>query len=100
MIVEFTEPARKQYFELLEQYDCVEFGDQFIDVVADRIENIKQFPLGWPKVYRTIRKCNLGKFPYALVYQIVEGHAWILAISHHKRRPVWWKKRIIKSKKL
>jgi hypothetical protein len=40
------------------------------------------------------RKLMVKKFPFNIIYQIVDDDIVIVAISHHARAPHYWKKRV------
>ena len=48
--------------------------------------------IGTPGV-RGTRKLPLGKFPYTLVYRIVDDTVRVLAFMHQSRRPDYWQHR-------
>jgi len=42
---------------------------------------------------RGFRKINLKRFPFKIVFKITGDTIIIMAFSHHKRRPAYWKNR-------
>lgn len=98
MNVELLIPAEAEYFEILSFYDSRggNLGDSFSFAYRDCIQRISAFPLAYSKVEKNIRKCRMNGFPYTLIYQVHGDTATVLAVSHDKRRPRWWKDRIIK----
>ena len=46
---------------------------------------------------KPIRKARLKKFPYALVFMPFENEIRVLAVTHLKRRPLYWKSRLPKN---
>ena len=72
MTVNFTEAAREEYRALVSQYDSLGsgLGDQFVDAVENRINTICEYPHSYGELLKTARKCNLGRFPYKMIYQI------------------------------
>ena len=45
----------------------------------------------WPRVEH--RACPVKRFPFRIVYRVVEGSVLVVAIAHAKRRPGYWKNR-------
>jgi plasmid stabilization system protein ParE len=58
---------------------------------------ISESPLRWPKFDTERRQIILRKFPYSLIYEIVDGEAVILAVAHGRRRPYYWRDRSARS---
>lgn len=40
-----------------------------------------------------VRRVQMNRFPYAVLYREVSGTVQILAIAHHRRRPRYWLER-------
>ncbi len=52
------------------------------------IERIARNPSRFPVVEAQIRRCIVHKFPYSVLYRIVDDDCVrILVIRHHRRRP-------------
>ena len=58
---------------------------------------IAQSPLRWPKFDNERRRIILRKFPYSLIYEIVDEEVVILAVAHGRRKPYYWRDRSVKS---
>lgn len=55
---------------------------------------IREFPLASASIGRTLKRCNLQRFPYALVNRVADKEILIVAYAHHKRRPDYWRERL------
>ena len=56
-----------------------------IDAAIDRIGNS---PLLYPLVEAEIRRCIVHRFPYSILFRIVDAECIrLLVIRHHKRHP-------------
>ena len=68
----------------------------FISEVKAEIKRILENPTLLPIHKDDTRKILLSKFPYYIVYLIDNNNdtVWIIAISHNKRLPEYWKQRI------
>ncbi len=75
--------------------DAVIFYDQqlaglglvFSKEVFEAIDIIRLFPDGCQLITKTTRKCLLRKFPYMVLYGIVNNTIVISAIAHQHRHP-------------
>lgn len=73
-------------------------GDDFVAELWEVIDRIVQWPahapvLTVPGTDLEIRRASLGRFPYGIIYVIVDDLVWIVAIAHGRRRPGYWRDR-------
>ena len=54
---------------------------------------IREFPAGFPLVYKAIRRANLRQFPYSVFYVQRRDHLFVLGVVHHARSPRHWMRR-------
>lgn len=64
-----------------------ELGRDFIHQIDEAIALAKQWPLGFPIVFRTFRRILLHRFPYALFYHPSETRVIVVAVLHQARDP-------------
>ncbi len=74
-------------------------GDDFIAAVGAVLDNIERFPERYPIPHtyhgsRNIRRALVGRFPYAVIYDLLPDRARVVAIIHARRHPDNWLKRI------
>jgi ParE toxin of type II toxin-antitoxin system, parDE len=69
-------------------------GADFLLEVTAAVERITEFPVAWQTVDVELRRCQLGTFPYALVYAEDGDSVLIVAVSHLHRRPENWQRRL------
>jgi len=65
-------------------------GFRFIRVVEEVCDKIGQLPAMGAPLGRRDRKRRVPRFPYDVVYSIMEERILVLAIKHHRRRPGYW----------
>ncbi len=96
MEIEFLEPALIELDDAKEYYNVQSngLGTNFFDEVLKAIELISRFPEVWSKNTENTRKALLKKFPYNLVYSILEDKIYIIAVAHQHREPEYWIDRI------
>jgi hypothetical protein len=73
-------------------------GDDFAAELWDVIDRIVEWPslasvLTVPGTDHEVRRANLQRFPYGVVYLLIDDVVWIVAIAHGRRRPGYWRNR-------
>ncbi|HSV55138.1 MAG TPA: type II toxin-antitoxin system RelE/ParE family toxin [Burkholderiaceae bacterium] len=66
-------------------------ADAFRTEVFDTIERIAAAPLGSAADEESNRKRVLHRFPYSVVYEVLGSTVTILAVTHHRRMPGYWR---------
>ena len=93
----YFHPAAK-----LELNDAVDYyeecksglGIEFAKEVYSTIYRIIQYPQAWFRLSKNTRRCLTNRFPYGVIYQILDNKIYIIAVMHLNRKPDYWKKRI------
>lgn len=68
-----------------------ELGLEYLEEVEHAVNLLRRYPETGSKVRGSVRRLILPRFPYSLLYRILEnGQIRVLAIAHHKRRPQHW----------
>ena len=96
MKIVFHRLAKAELIEARDYYDEIIFGlgENFLDEFEKLFYKINENPTLYPKAINNIRKCNLKIFPFSIYFDISKDIIRVLAISHHKRKPYYWKSRI------
>jgi plasmid stabilization system protein ParE len=91
----FHEEAEKEFFAAIEYYEECQpgLGLRFSEEVHASIEKICSYPYAWTAVDPETRRCLTNKFPYGILYRIVENNIRIMAVMHLHRKPDYWKNR-------
>ena len=90
-------PAAK--IELNEGVDYYEecqvgLGMAFFKEVYATIQHILQYPEAWTHLSANTRRCFTNRFPYGIIYQILDNEIYIIAVMHLKRKSFYPKERI------
>lgn len=95
--VEYHPFAQEELIHAAEYYEAkVEgLGQRFLDEVDLGLADIAVSPQRWSYFHLNTRRRLLDRFPYMLVYVDEADRIYILATMHQKRRPGYWKKRIL-----
>ena len=54
---------------------------------------IAENPLRWPKFDEKHRRMLVRKFPYSIVYELINQEIAVVAIAHGRRKPYYWRGR-------
>ena len=93
---EFLEPAQIELEEEVKYYNEQQpgLGYDFAKEVADTIARILRYPQAWTKLSKRTRRCRTKRFLYGIVYQIRGDKILVVAVSHLRRKPSYWRDRV------
>ena len=96
MKIRLLEITQVELDEAVEYYNSESrgLGDDFLLDVLKAIERIRHFPKAWHPFSDNTRRCQLRRFPYGAIYQILSTEILIVAIANLHRKPDYWKERI------
>ena len=96
MEIRFLDVAQQELDETVDYYNSESqgLGDQFLLEVLSSLERIKQFPEAWHPFTKNSCRCQTRRFPYGIVYQILESEILIVALANLHRKPGYWMDRI------
>ena len=88
--------ARRELLEGSDYYEgeSLGLGAIFLDRVEEAVAYLQRFPRAAPVVLGEVRRLLISKFPYSLIYRIEDEELFILAVAHHRRRPLYWARRM------
>ena len=69
-------------------------GDEFLEEAEAAIRRVLATPLAYAVAYKDRRRALLRRFPYSVVYRILEDQIVVLAVVHAKQRPRVWRRRL------
>ncbi len=89
-------PASLELKDAIDYYEneFAGLGSEFLDEVEKSLTKILDYPSAWRIISENNRSCRLRRFPYSLIYAQDGNLIIITAISHHKRKPNYWKDRL------
>ena len=99
MIVEFVLAAELELADAVDYYDAQRagLGNELVRDVASAVQRIIEYPDAWQRLGPEVRRCQLHRFEYGLVYRVRGDVATVYAAMHLKRRPGYWRKRLAMS---
>jgi toxin ParE1/3/4 len=67
---------------------------EFYSEIEQAIGILLQHPsIGAPTAHGQ-RRFRVRRFPYSIIYHADDQAVFIVAVSHHRRKPVYWKDRV------
>jgi plasmid stabilization system protein ParE len=89
MRVGFHPLVQRDANEISRRYETssLRAADNFWRELNETIEDIERNPYRFPSYYKDLRRANLERFPFHLLYRILPDRVRITAIRHHKRHP-------------
>jgi toxin ParE1/3/4 len=63
---------------------------RFLDELDAVFNRIAQNPSQFPSVVDPIQRARFRRFPYAVFFIVVGDLAAVIAVLHHRRKPVDW----------
>jgi plasmid stabilization system protein ParE len=68
-------------------------GEEFLAEVNGTLDTIREIPELYAVMHRDTRRAMLGRFPYSLLYRLVNKQVIVVACFHGKRDPKRWQGR-------
>jgi len=95
MKITFLEEAKYELDETIEYYDLQSpgLGQQFLQEVINTLDRVASFPQAWHPLSENTKRCQTARFPYGLIYSILESEILIISVSNLHREPNHWKHR-------
>ncbi len=92
----FHPSARAELNDSIDYYEDYRpgLGLEFAEEVYSTIQRIIRFPEAWPRLSPNSRRCLTNRFPYGVIYQVLEDEILIVAVMQLNREPGYWKDRL------
>ena len=93
----FFTPAAKQDLALARDWyegEKARLGFELVDEVRNATNRLESNPDHFAIVHRDARLCPVKRFPFFIVFRLVEERPEILAVLHGHRDPTVWRNRI------
>jgi len=89
--------ARAEYIESYVWYHergC-HIAESFEREVENALESLQNYPERWPVYIGRWRRILLRRFPFGIVYGVMDNMIVVVAVMHTSRKPWYWRDRII-----
>lgn len=95
MNIRFLPEAQQELDDAFQWYETQSsgLGQRLLNEVMDVLGLIRRFPDAWHPLSANTRRCRLKRFPYSVVYAVVDAEVLVIAISHQHRQPLYWVER-------
>jgi hypothetical protein len=92
----FHPEARAEFIEAIAYYETARqgLGTEFSREVYSTINRIAERSLAWALISETTRRCLTRRFPYGVIYEIIDDDLLIIAVTQLNREPGYWKRRV------
>jgi plasmid stabilization system protein ParE len=92
----YLDAANSEFDEAIAYYNIQSagLGFEFADEIKEAIERIKNYPEAWTPLSGRVRRCQVHRFPYSVIYQVRAELLIIVAIQRHSRKPENWRNRL------
>ena len=70
-------------------------AQSFEAAIEDALERIRSAPERWAKQDARHRRFILRRFPFSIIYRVVQDTVFVIAVAHGRRRPGYWRRRSI-----
>ena len=82
----------KALAEIQESYDYYEdivdsLGKQFVEALELELNNIVQYPKQAKTVRKEFRQALIKKFPFVIIYKIIDTNIIVYSVFHTSRNP-------------
>ncbi|MFT4179412.1 MAG: type II toxin-antitoxin system RelE/ParE family toxin [Thermomonas sp.] len=93
----FLLPARQELADAVRYYNAQRagLGGEFADEARSALGRIVDFPFSWHPMGGAIRRCQMRRFPYGLIYEPWEdrGEIVVIAVANLHQKPDYWRNR-------
>lgn len=65
----------------------------FLDDLDHAVSRVQEAPERWPYYQGSARRYIFQRFPFSLIYRVINDAIEVIAVAHHSRRPGYWSRR-------
>lgn len=96
MKVEIAPAALDEVREAADWYEERQagLGAALVDAFEHGLRQIADHPQAWHALGSRLRRYRLDRFPYGIIYHLLDDTARVVAFAHHRRRPRYWRSRL------
>lgn len=93
----FHAEAEEELNQAIDYYNECQpmLGWEFAREVHTAIQSIVNHPRAWTRLSKNTRRCLVNRFPFGVIYQIVDSGILIIAVMQLNRKPGYWRERTL-----
>lgn len=93
--IDYLPDARRDFDESFDWYSerSTQTAVRFADAVDLALMQVASDPTRFASADGVHRTCPVKKFPFRVVYRLVENRVLVVAVAHSKRHPGYWSDR-------
>ena len=93
--IDYLPGARSDFNESFDWYAerSAQAAQRFADAVDAALLRVAANPTQFAGADSVHRECPVKKFPFRIVYRLIDNWVLVVAIAHSKRRPGYWRNR-------
>ena len=69
-------------------------GSDFLRSVQDALDSIERYPRIYPVVYNEVRRAQVARFPYGVLYIAEDRAILVIGVVHNSRDSNQWQVRV------
>ena len=94
--IDYLPDARRDFDESSDWYAArsTRTAQRFVAAVDAALTNLAADPMRFASPDGVHHECPVQKFPFRIVYRLVDDRVVIVAVAHAKRRPGYWRDRV------
>ena len=92
----FHPSAKIELIESIDYYESCQagLGAAFAKEIFSSIQRIIRFPEAWTRLSGNSRRCLTNRFPFGIIYHVLDEEILIVAVMQLNRKPGYWKDRM------
>jgi toxin ParE1/3/4 len=92
----FHPGAEQEYLQTITYYEEISrgLGDSYLTEFETTMAYICNAPHQHKMILNGIRRLSMKRFPYNILYRIIDDEVQVLAIAHKRQRPQYWIERV------
>ena len=65
-------------------------GAAFVEAIERAVAHVRERPESCALLRGRMRKMGVARFPYSVLYSVVDDQIRVIAVAHDSRRPLYW----------